>query len=286
MNIFKKQILALFFTLLSASLAWGSIRKLGQCARALGSMFVRSGSHDPEIRVKRGEKTIDYLRTNRNVNLIKLMIGSDRVDLTKIAGKRILDAGAGSGQFTFDLASHKVNVTGLDLVLTEQQLQRPDLFVQADMRFSPFANSTFDGIYSIWSVFAYELQNQNLIDGVIREFYRILKPGGFARIFPVGRAYLRVARGDRPKYAEHMTIAPKKPLIYRRGRLYLDFDRNNKIKVPNISYDFFIEYQIDGKTLSTIGSFLDHGFDVHVDLFSEDPNESQRGVIIDAVKRF
>jgi hypothetical protein len=96
---------------------------------------------------------------------------------------------------------------------------------------------------------------------------------------------LRVARGDRAMYAEHMTIAPKKPLIYRRGRLFLDFDRNNKIKVPEISYDFFIEYQIDAKTLSTIGSFLDHGFDVHVDLFSEDPNESQRGVIIDAVKR-
>ncbi len=95
-------------------------------------------------------------------------------------GGRILDIGCGQGAPAEQAAKETgAEVVGLELVASQLAVCRPRKsdtlsFVQGDAAILPFANNSFDGIYSIESAFHYQDKS-----AFITEVARVLKPGGY-----------------------------------------------------------------------------------------------------------
>lgn len=95
----------------------------------------------------------------------------------------LLDIGCGPGQFAQYIKSKGYNIEGIDLsdeILRIAKEKIPDLeFKKMDMRKMSYKNNTFDGLlvaYSLIHIQSYELPN------TLKEFNRILKPGGYTMI--------------------------------------------------------------------------------------------------------
>ena len=105
-------------------------------------------------------------------------------------GKSVLEIGSGVGLDTFTLARHGMKVTALDLTLVgvysaSQRFSRhqlPGNFSVSDACHLPIANDSFDYVYSFGVL-------HHVADTVksIQEVYRVLKPGGQARIMLYNR---------------------------------------------------------------------------------------------------
>ncbi len=89
----------------------------------------------------------------------------------------VLDLGCGTGNYTLELIKRQIKVIGLDASFSMLLLARKKLpsayHVQADALFLPFKDNLFDGVLSI-TLFEFLSSPQT----VLREVYRILKPGG------------------------------------------------------------------------------------------------------------
>jgi SAM-dependent methyltransferase len=102
---------------------------------------------------KRWRRT-QFDRTARS-NSLKAFKASTGLEPDALAGKRVLEAGAGSGRFMDLLAQTGAEVVGIDLsfaidVAQENLAASPNChFVQADILQLPFADGQFDFIYSI-----------------------------------------------------------------------------------------------------------------------------------------
>ena len=91
-----------------------------------------------------------------------------------VVGLRILDLGCGQGRFATKLAEAGADVIGVDRsmgMLARGSRQFPR--VQASARHLPFAGQSFDAIVAIEV-----LEHVNLIEPVLVEARRCLKPGG------------------------------------------------------------------------------------------------------------
>lgn len=103
------------------------------------------------------------------------------VDLDRVAGKRVLDVGCGSGLATQVLAEAGADVTAVDLTdwavaTTTMRLAAFGLdgeVVQADAEELPFANESFDVVFS-WGV----IMMSTDMERALRELVRVLRPGG------------------------------------------------------------------------------------------------------------
>jgi len=105
-------------------------------------------------------------------------------------GKSVLEVGSGVGLDTFTLAQHGMQVTALDLTLvgvsaarnrfTRHQL--PGNFSVSDACNLPIADNSFDYVYSFGV-----LHHVAETDKSIHEVFRVLKPGGQARIMLYNR---------------------------------------------------------------------------------------------------
>ena len=99
-----------------------------------------------------------------------------------VNGTRTLDVACGTGDLAFTLAAAgETRVTGLDfcrpmLELATQKARTHDRalpFIEGDALRLPFADAQFD-VLSI----AFGLRNLASVEGGLREFYRVLRPGG------------------------------------------------------------------------------------------------------------
>ncbi|MDN5345273.1 MAG: hypothetical protein PWQ18_1387 [Clostridia bacterium] len=97
------------------------------------------------------------------------------------AGEHILDVGCGTGNFSLELASRGVRVTGIDisdpmLAKARRKAAAAGLeieFLHGDAAHLPFPDDTFDKVVSVTALeFAPDLK------AVLTESYRVLKPGG------------------------------------------------------------------------------------------------------------
>lgn len=92
--------------------------------------------------------------------------------LGQVAGARVLDLGAGSGEFSRRLCQMGAEVEGCDLVDLWKQPGIPFRMVDLDQDW-PYPDSAFDGVAFLEAI--------NYVESpahVFREAFRVLKPGG------------------------------------------------------------------------------------------------------------
>ncbi len=105
----------------------------------------------------------------------------ETMEFTKHSAKRLLEIGGGLGADLCQFALHGAQVTDLDLSLGHLELARenfklrglPGRFIHHDAEDLPFDDNSFDVVYSSGVLH----HTPNTIR-VVREIYRVLKPGG------------------------------------------------------------------------------------------------------------
>jgi ubiquinone/menaquinone biosynthesis C-methylase UbiE len=103
----------------------------------------------------------------------------------QFAGKRLLEVGCGMGTDLLQFARGGAKVTGIDLTPRSIEISRHHLklygqrgdFAITDAEKLPFADESFDVVYSNGV-----LHHTPDTAGAIREIYRVLRPGGQARV--------------------------------------------------------------------------------------------------------
>jgi SAM-dependent methyltransferase len=123
-----------------------------------------------------------------------------------VAGRRILDAGCGSGPIAAALRDRGATVTGFDSSAGMLELARRRLGPDADLHLAdlgsalPFPDGAFDDV--IAALVLHYLQDWA---GPLAELRRVLKPGGrliAAVEHPFAIELMHRAQGDKPRYFE------------------------------------------------------------------------------------
>jgi ubiquinone/menaquinone biosynthesis C-methylase UbiE len=98
-------------------------------------------------------------------------------------GAEILDCPTGFGRHAIAIAEEGYRVTGLDrspALLAEAESRRGDAewprLVRGDYRELPFEDASFGAVFNLFSSLGYLERDQDI--GVLREFKRVLRPGG------------------------------------------------------------------------------------------------------------
>ncbi|MEO3887775.1 class I SAM-dependent methyltransferase [Nonomuraea sp. B5E05] len=123
-----------------------------------------------------------------------------------VTGRRILDAGCGSGPLFAELRDRGAIVTGVDASAGMLEMARQRLGTDADLRVAdlagplPFANDAFDDV--IASLVLHYLEDWG---PTLAELRRVLKPGGRLLVsidHPFSVALFQHMAGEKPKYFE------------------------------------------------------------------------------------
>jgi ubiquinone/menaquinone biosynthesis C-methylase UbiE len=102
----------------------------------------------------------------------------DVAEFQKHAGHKVLEIGCGTGTDLLQFVKHGAIATGIDLASSHVDLARNRVgelarVYQADMRHLPFANDSFDYVYSHGV-----LHHSDEPEKAVREMFRVLRPGG------------------------------------------------------------------------------------------------------------
>jgi len=113
-------------------------------------------------------------------NLEKLNGELERISKLLPEGAKVLDVGCGAGIPTSKYLVHKgFDVTGIDISNKMLELARKNVpkgkFIKMDINNIEFADNSFDGIVSVYTLFHIPRKNHNKI---FQDFYRILNPDG------------------------------------------------------------------------------------------------------------
>jgi SAM-dependent methyltransferase len=114
-------------------------------------------------------KTLDPYWPYLPVYLQKIALAKKFLDQIE-PSKRILDAGCGEGVLVNEYHRRGYNIIGMDLNYSSQ------LIFKGNILTAPYANETFDVIINL-DVLEHMIFPQQ--ESAVREFARILKPGGF-----------------------------------------------------------------------------------------------------------
>lgn len=157
-------------------------------------------------------------------------------------GKRTLEIGVGLGSDHQKLAEHGAILTGIDLTPrainhTKRRFELMGLNSElqiADAENLPFDDSFFDAVYS-WGVLHHSPETQKAVN----EVYRVLKPGGFAKIMiynkysligymlwiRYGLLNLQPFKSLRSIYSDHLESPGTKAYTYNDAkRLFSQFE--------------------------------------------------------------
>jgi ubiquinone/menaquinone biosynthesis C-methylase UbiE len=107
------------------------------------------------------------------------------IDYSKLQDKAVLEVGCGAGSISAQFARSGARLTAIDLTkhavdLTRRRFELSGLtgnILQMDARNLDFADNSFDFLWS-WGVIHHSSQTEK----IIAEIYRVLKPGGEARL--------------------------------------------------------------------------------------------------------
>ncbi len=117
------------------------------------------------------DKSAKYWDSFEKHNLDKLIEGAK--------GKKVLDAGAGTGRLAIRLHNAGAKVTALDLspeMLSNIRRKKPAIeVVEGDMEAMPFEDSSFDMVFS-----SLAMVHLKKVDTFFEEVHRVLKDGGQA----------------------------------------------------------------------------------------------------------
>ncbi len=99
------------------------------------------------------------------------------------AAGRLLDLGVGTGLVAAGLLQRGFHVIGADIshLMLQRAATRTRLLVRADAALLPFADASFDAVYSVWL-----LHLVPDVGAVLREVARVLRPGGRYLVMPSG----------------------------------------------------------------------------------------------------
>ncbi len=142
---------------------------------------------------------------------------------------RVLDLACGQGRHAVPLRRAGLQVVGLDLsaVLLEAARGRdPGLpLLRADMRAIPLADSSVDGVVSLFNSFGYFDSDEEDL-GVLREVARVLRPGGtFVHEVHHRDALVRdwEPRTTHPQYADGLVVSEERDWDGLRGRHHVTY---------------------------------------------------------------
>ena len=97
--------------------------------------------------------------------------------IAEASGKKVLDAGAGTGRITLRLQESGASVTALDIspeMLAKLHQKHPEIeTVEGDMEAMPFEDESFDMVFS-----SLALVHLKKVEPFLDECYRVLKDGG------------------------------------------------------------------------------------------------------------
>src|SRR5688572_3316397 len=97
------------------------------------------------------------------------------------ANAKVLDAGCGAGIPISQMLSERFDVTGVDFSEAQIELAKENIpnanFICQDMIGLDFPENTFDGICSYYAIIHIPREEHQPL---LTNFYRMLKPGGFA----------------------------------------------------------------------------------------------------------
>ncbi len=173
----------------------------------------------------------------------------------EFAGARLLEIGCGMGTDLLQFARGGAKVTGIDLTPRSIEISRhhlqlygqPGQFALADAEALPFADESFDAVYSNGV-----LHHTPNTTGAIREIHRVLRPGGQARvmlyhrhslhywfqiIFRYGLLNRELLRGDSPEQimSRRVEISDRdaRPLVkvYSRRQARKLFSMFSEVKI-------------------------------------------------------
>lgn len=166
-----------------------------------------------------------YNRTNRGVEELFFFYQPRVLSAATWRGKKVLDVGCGGGRFVEQLRKDGVEAYGLDIALTPEQKKAvyaaeknegsdglqldanrsKGHFIEADAATTGLASKQFDGLFSTFATFAYDLHEPKQHDRLVaqaKEFHRLLKPGGILHLSPMD------PKKDEPRLREILENVP------------------------------------------------------------------------------
>ncbi len=118
--------------------------------------------------------------------------------ISKLKGKKVLDAGAGSGRDVAYFAEEGLDAVGIDIsdemIKTAKEMAHVEI-KKMDMRKIEFSDESFHGIWCCASLFHLPKKNASV---VLKEFHRVLKKDGVV--------YISVKEGEGEKLVESRSL--------------------------------------------------------------------------------
>ena len=189
------------------------------------------------------DPVVAYMIGATNGNLYNHLIGNldaypiPRLRLARGGGQTLLDLGCNWGRWSIASAQIGYSVVGLDPQLgaimaarrVSRQLGLSIRYIVADARYLPFAENSFDKVFS-YSVLQH-LSKENVAT-VVTEIARVLKPEGASLVqmptpFGIRTLYSQARRRFRPAYGFEVrfwTIPSLKKLFSKIGKTEISVD--------------------------------------------------------------
>ncbi len=149
--------------------------------------IVRDPARNREIlqvirQVSGRDKLFQVPRVGRGIKAVALEFGEGTVEPDRLRGLKVVDVGCGMGRFVEDLRAFGVDAQGTDIVLSPDQKQKP-WFKQADYLKLPYEDGSLDVIFETYGPSHFE--QEVLMTAALKEYKRVLRPGGIARLAPI-----------------------------------------------------------------------------------------------------